>query len=66
MFQLNLINKIFETEIMHGTTWELELELIKSSRTGTRTINRWKLSGSGTITGTIIEGIKVPELELEL
>ena len=56
MFQLNLINKIFETEIMH----------VKKN-TGTRTINR-KLSGSGTtcITGTIIEGIKVPELELEL
>ena len=30
MFRLNLINKIFETEIMHGTT-------IKYVGTGTRT-----------------------------
>ena len=57
---------------MHGTTIKYvgtgtRTNKVKknSSRTGTRTINR-KLSGSGTITGTIIDGIKVPELELEL
>ena len=56
---------------MHGTTIKYvgtgtrTNKVKNSSRTGTRTINR-KQSGSGTITGTIIDGIKVTELELEL
>ena len=57
MFRFNLINKIFETEIMHGTR-------IKYKGTGTRT-NKVKKNSSRTGTRTNEVKKKVQELELE-